>query len=63
MEQSCEVRSDHLLQVSGHLYTRMSELLALREAVRSAEAVRYGDEPIHAAVVEPRLVRAPKYRA
>lgn len=63
MEQSSEVRSDHLIQVSGHLSTRMSELLALREAVRTAEAIRCGNVPVHAAVNEPRLGAAPKYRA
>jgi hypothetical protein len=62
MEQSYEVRSrHHLLQVSGHLYTRMSELLELREAVRSAE--RCGREPVHPAVVDPPLGKEPEYRS
>jgi hypothetical protein len=53
MEQSCEVRFRRLLKVSADIQNRMAEVWALREAVRTAEAVLRSPEPIHPAVVAP----------
>jgi hypothetical protein len=51
MEQSCEVRTHRLLQISADLHNRMAEIRALREAVRTVEAPHRGQEPIRPAVV------------
>jgi hypothetical protein len=53
MEQSCEVRSQRLQEVSADIHSRMAEVRELREAVRTAEATLRGPEPIHPAVVVP----------
>ena len=55
MKQLCEVRTRLLAEMSADLHNRMAEVLALREAIRSSEAIQrcYGQEPIHPAVVAP----------
>ena len=49
MEQSFEVRTHRLLQISIDFHNRMAELQKLREMVRLAEAEKRGDEPIYPA--------------
>jgi hypothetical protein len=53
MNQSVEVRTHRLLQISTELHNRMAEIQKLREMVRSAEAARRGHEPVHPAVLQP----------
>ena len=53
MEQSCELRTRLLLDMSADFSRQMAELHALREAVRIAEATLRGAEPFHPAVVGP----------
>ena len=51
MNWSVEVRTHRLLQISTNLHNRMAEVRKLREMVRSAEAAKLGQEPIHPAAV------------
>jgi len=53
MEQAREVRFQLLLKVSADIQNRMAEVLALREAVRTAEATLRSPEPFHPAVIAP----------
>jgi hypothetical protein len=49
MEQSFEVQTHRLVQISIDLHNRMAEIQKLREMVRLAEAAKCGDEPIYPA--------------
>jgi hypothetical protein len=51
MEQSAEVRTHHLWQISTDLSSRMAEVHKLREMVRLAEAAQRGHEPVHPVAV------------
>ncbi|MEH2537163.1 MULTISPECIES: hypothetical protein [unclassified Bradyrhizobium] len=51
MEQSLEVRTQRLLQISIDLHNRMAEIQKLREMVRSAEAAQRSQEPVHPAII------------
>ncbi|MFG3595191.1 hypothetical protein [Bradyrhizobium sp. RDI18] len=53
MKQPVEVRTHRLLQISTDLHNRMAEVQKLREMVRSAEAVKRGQEPVHPAAALP----------
>lgn len=53
MKQPAEVRTHRLLQISTDLHNRMAEVQKLREMVRSAEAAKRGQEPVHPAAVLP----------
>jgi hypothetical protein len=49
MEQSIEVLTHRLLQISIDLNNRMAEIQKLREMVRSAEAATRSQDPINPA--------------
>jgi hypothetical protein len=51
MEQLCEVRTRLLLEMSADIHNQIAEILALREAVRTAEATLRRQELIHPAIV------------
>jgi hypothetical protein len=53
MKQSVEVRTHSLLQISTDLHNRMIEIQKLREMVRSAEAAKRDQEPVHPTVLQP----------
>ncbi|WP_156434045.1 hypothetical protein [Bradyrhizobium retamae] len=53
MKQPVEVRTHRLLQISTDLHSRMAEVQKLREMVRSAEAAKRGQEPVHPAAALP----------
>lgn len=52
MDQSLEVLTHRLLQISNDLHSRMAEIQALREAIRAAEEIRCGKEPANPAVAD-----------
>ncbi|MEH2589823.1 hypothetical protein [Bradyrhizobium sp. AZCC 1721] len=51
MEQSLEVRTQRLLQISIDLHNQMAETQKLREMVRSAEAAERRQEPAHPVII------------
>lgn len=52
MDQSLEVLTHRLLQISNDLHSRMAEIRALREAIRAAEEMRCGQQPVNPSVAD-----------
>ena len=51
MQQSLEIRTHRLLQISIDLHNRMADIQKLREMVRSAEAAERREEPVHPTLI------------